>query len=108
MQEVEMKALLTEEKYRYLKTLLPHKFRKINEDNITTVKFLPQDVRVRYSDKFREVVFKGTDDPTELARQEISIPLHTVEDCEKMIDLLKGLGLQQHPGVHLAGVLKLA
>jgi hypothetical protein len=98
MQEVEIKALLTEEKYRYLKTLLPHKFSKINEDNITTVKFLPQDVRVRYSDKFREVVFKGMDDPTALARKEISIPLQTTEDCQNMIELLKGLGLQQHPG----------
>jgi adenylate cyclase class IV len=96
MKEVEIKALLNEDKYRYLKGLLPARFRKINEDNVTTVKFRPTDVRVRYSDKVKEVVWKDTD-PTELSRKEVSINLNSVEDCHKMIALLDAAGLQQHP-----------
>ncbi|MBU2562002.1 MAG: hypothetical protein KKD17_06935 [Nanoarchaeota archaeon] len=96
MKEVEIKALLTEERYRYLKTLLPHKFRKVYEDNITTVKFRPHDVRVRYSDRVREVVLKDVD-PTKVSRNELTIRLNTVDDCHKMIALLESVGLQQHP-----------
>ncbi|MFC1741290.1 hypothetical protein ACFL3V_02020 [Nanoarchaeota archaeon] len=94
--EVEIKALLTEERYRYLKTLLPHKFTKINEDTMTTIKFKPADVRVRYSDKMKEVVFKSGD-PTHYARDELSIVLKDDEDCGKMISLLESVGLQQEP-----------
>jgi len=98
MQEVEIKALLTEERYRYLKGLLPARFQKVNDDNITTIKFRPHDVRVRYSDKKREVIFKsGDDDPAAVSREEISIPLQTQEDCDKMVALLDAVGLSQHP-----------
>jgi CYTH domain-containing protein len=97
LKEVEIKALLTEERYRYLKTLLPHKFTKINEDTVTTVKFKPTDVRVRYSDKMREVVFKGKDNPSAIERNEFSISLKDMDDCNKMIALLEGIGLSQHP-----------
>ncbi|MBW2997140.1 hypothetical protein KY349_02240, partial [Candidatus Woesearchaeota archaeon] len=97
MQEVEIKALLTKEKYNYLKALLPNRYRKVNEDNITTVKFKPRDVRVRYSDKLREVVFKDTD-PTKFSRNEISINLKDIDDCHNMIALLNEMGLEQHPG----------
>jgi CYTH domain-containing protein len=95
--EVEIKSLLNEDKYRYLKTLLPHKFTKINEDKVTTIKFKPADVRVRYSDKMREVVFKGRDDPSAIERNELSIKLNDMDDCDKMISLLEGIGLSQHP-----------
>ncbi|MBI5881305.1 hypothetical protein HZB90_04200 [archaeon] len=96
MKEIEIKALLTAEKYSELKSALPKKFRKINEDNITTIKFKPQDVRVRYSEKLREVVFKDTD-PTKVSRKEVSINLAGIEDCHNMVSLLKELGLEQHP-----------
>lgn len=94
--EVELKAILTKDKYRYLKTLLPHRFKQVNQDKITTVKFRPHDVRVRYSDKLREVVLKDAD-PTKVTRKEITIPLATMDDCHNMIALLDSLGLQQHP-----------
>jgi hypothetical protein len=97
VKEVEIKSLLTEDKYKYLKTLLPHKFTKIDEDKVTTIKFRPADVRVRYSDKMREVVFKGKDDPAAIERNELSISLKDQEDCDKMISLLEGVGLSQHP-----------
>ena len=96
MQEVEIKALLTEEKYQELKSSLPDKFRLINKDNITTIKFKPKDVRVRYSDKINELVFKDGD-PTVYARKEISINLKDKEDCMRMISFLEELGLSQEP-----------
>lgn len=87
---------MTEERYRYLKGLLPARFHKINEDNITTIKFRPADVRVRYSDRLREVVWKDTD-PTKEVRNEVTIRLNTIEDCHKMVSLLEAAGLSQHP-----------
>jgi len=97
VQEIEIKALLTKEKYEELKRTLPVKFRKVNEDSVTTVKFTPKDVRVRYSEKLREVVFKAMDDPTMLSRKEISINLKDIDDCHRMVELLSDLGLEQHP-----------
>jgi adenylate cyclase class IV len=96
VQEIEIKALLTEEKYDELKRTLPLKFRKINEDSITTIKFKPKDVRVRYSQKLREVVFKDGD-PTIYSRNEISINLGSIDDCRKMVALLEEMGLEQEP-----------
>jgi hypothetical protein len=96
LKEIEIKALLTEEKYSELKSLLPKRFRKVNEDNITTIKFKPHDVRVRYSEKLREVVFKEGD-PTMYSRKEISINLRDMEDCHRMISLLESLGLEHEP-----------
>lgn len=96
--EVELKSLLTEERYRYLKTLLPHKFRKVNEDSVTTIKFRPIDVRVRYSGRMSEVVFKGKDDPAAIERPEFSIRLGGMDDVNKMVTLLESIGLSQHPG----------
>ncbi|MBW2965026.1 hypothetical protein KY363_06220 [Candidatus Woesearchaeota archaeon] len=95
--EVEIKSLLTEDRYRYLKTLLPHRFTKINEDSVTTIKFRPTDVRVRYSARMREVVFKGKDDPAAVERPEFSIPLKDMDDVDKMVKLLENVGLSQHP-----------
>jgi hypothetical protein len=97
VQEIEVKALLTKEKYEELKRTLPAKFRKINDDRVTTIKFKPKDVRVRYSDKLHEVVFKAMDDPTMLSRKEISINLKDIDDCHRMVELLSDLGLEQHP-----------
>ena len=96
VQEIEIKALLTKDKYNYLRTLLPHRYTKINEDNVTTVKFRPKDVRVRFSDKINEVVFKDTD-PTKFSRKEISIGLKGIDECNAMIELLKAVGLEEHP-----------
>lgn len=96
VQEIEIKSLLTKEKYEELKKVLPERFKKIDEDSITTIKFKPKDIRVRYSDKVKELIFKDGD-PTQFSRKEISIDLGSLENCEKMITLLTALGLEQHP-----------
>ena len=94
--EIEIKALLTKEKYSELKSVLPQRFKKINEDTITTVKFKPHDIRIRFSDKIQEVVLKDVD-PTKFSRKEISINLEGIDDCHNMISLLRGIGLEEHP-----------
>lgn len=94
--EIEIKALLTKEKYDELRLLLPQKFKKINEDVITTVRFKPKDVRVRYSDKIKELVFKDAD-PTTFSRKEVTIDLKDMEDCHSMVALLKELGFKDDP-----------
>lgn len=94
--EIEIKSLLSKEKYEFLKTILPQKFKKINEDSITTVRFKPKDIRVRFSDKISELVFKDGD-PTVMSRNEISIDLKDKNECHKMISLLKELGFEEDP-----------
>lgn len=94
--EIEIKALLTKEKYEELGKVLPQKFKKINEDVITTVRFKPKDVRVRYSDKIKELVFKDAD-PTAFSRKELTINLKNREDCHNMVALLKELGFKDDP-----------
>src|SRR3989338_10098633 len=94
--EIEIKSLLTKEKYQELKTVLPQKFQKINRDSITTIRFKPKDIRIRYSDKLNELVFKDGD-PTHFSRTELTINLKDKEDCQQMIYLLKELGFKDDP-----------
>ncbi len=96
MKEIEIKSLLTREKYDSLKEILPQKFKKINEDSITTVRFKPKDIRVRFSDKINELVFKDGD-PTTFSRNEISINLKDRDECQKMISLLRHIGFNDDP-----------
>ncbi len=96
MNEIEVKSLLTEQKYDELRKVLPQKFKKINEDTITTVKFKPKDVRVRYSDKINELVFKDAD-PTTVSRKEVTVNLQSLPDAHAMIAVLKEMGFQQDP-----------
>jgi adenylate cyclase class IV len=93
--EIEIKSLLTRDKYEELKGILPARFRLINSDSITTVKFRP-DVRVRYSDKLNEVVFKDGD-PTHYARNEICINLGGRDDCLNMVRMFRSLGMEEEP-----------
>ncbi len=94
--EIEIKSLLTKERYEELKITLPQKFQKINHDAITTIRFKPKDIQVRYSDKLNELVFKDGD-PTHFSRKEITINLKDKEDCYQMISLLKELGFKDDP-----------
>ena len=94
--EIEIKSLLTKEKYKELKEILPQKFKKIDEDFITTFRFKPKDIRIRFSDKISEIVFKDKD-PTAVSRKEISINLKDKDECLKMIDLLRELGFKDDP-----------
>jgi len=94
--EIEIKSLLTKEKYHQLKESLPKRFKKIDEDFITTFRFKPKDIRVRFSDKIAEMVFKDKD-PAAISRKEISINLKDKDECLKMIDLLRELGFKDDP-----------
>lgn len=96
MKELEIKSLLTKEKYEELQKILPQKFQKINDDSITTIRFRPKDLRVRYSNKLNELVFKDGD-PTHFSRKEITINLKEKDDCNQMINLLKELGFKDDP-----------
>ena len=96
VREVEIKALLSEQKYGELCELLPKKFTKVNEDVITTTRFRPNYILVRHSDKIREIVFKDGN-PTSVSRNELSINLKDRGDCEKTIALLKQLGFKNDP-----------
>jgi len=96
VREVEIKALLSEQKYGELCELLPKKFTKVNEDVITTTRFRPNYILVRHSDKIREIVFKDGN-PTSFSRNELSINLRDRGDCEKTIALLKQLGFKNDP-----------
>jgi hypothetical protein len=94
--EIEIRALLTKEKYEQLKSLLPQKFKQITEDKVTTIKFQPPDVRIRFSDNFQEIVYKSGNS-THDSRKEISVKLNSKEDCEKMIEILRNTGLKEEP-----------
>ncbi|MBW3003506.1 hypothetical protein KY328_03525 [Candidatus Woesearchaeota archaeon] len=94
--EIEIKALLTKEKYDELKLFLNEEYKKVNQDKITTFRFRPKDVRVRYSDKINEIVFKDGD-PTVHARDEVSVNLGSVDDCHRMIEILRMLGFKDDP-----------
>ena len=96
LKEIEIKSLLTKEKYEELKRILPEKFKQVNKDSITTVRFKPKDIRVRYSDKIKELIFKDGD-ATTISRKEMSINLGSLEDCQNMILMLKELGFSDDP-----------
>ena len=94
--EIEIKALLSEEKYEQLKKVLALRYKKVNEDTITTVRFRPKDIRVRYSDKINELVVKEGD-PTIFSREEVCINLGSNEDARQMIALLRNIGFKDDP-----------
>jgi adenylate cyclase class IV len=96
MREVEIKALLTEEQYHQLQDVLRERYEKIEDDTITTHRFRPHDVRVRYSDKITELVYKS-DDPTVHDRQEITINLKDLNDARSTLLMLEALGFKQDP-----------
>ncbi len=96
MKEIEIKSLLTKEKYEELQKILPQRYQKINEDSITTIRFKPKDLRVRYSNQLNELVFKDGN-PTNFSRKEITINLKEKDDCNQMINLLKELGFKDDP-----------
>lgn len=56
VQEVEIKALLTEQQYNELRDSLKKQHKAINQDEITTFRFRPKDILVRWSNKIKEIV----------------------------------------------------
>ena len=96
VQEVEIKALLTEKQYNDLRDSLPKTCKTINQDEITTFRFRPKDIRVRWSNKIQELVYKDGD-PTSFSRKEITVNLAQKQDCESMLALLRELGFKDDP-----------
>jgi adenylate cyclase class IV len=91
--EIEIKSLLTEDKYNQLLGYLKENFRMIGKDSIHTIKFLPGDIRLRKSGKIKEVVCKEPD-VTKVGRKEIKIPIADDEDFDAMQEMLLMLGLE--------------
>jgi hypothetical protein len=98
--EIELKALLTREQHDRLAEELPRRLNKVNEETVHTTRYRrnggPEDVRARYSDKTIELVSKEGD-PTQLARREIKIPLHSRDTLDHFVLVLEGMGLQPDP-----------
>jgi adenylate cyclase class IV len=83
MFEIEIKALLSEEKYNQLKEQLPKQFEQINHETLHTTRYNPGDVRLRYSDTTAEVVIK-TGEPTTVSRQETIVPVASKEELQRI------------------------
>jgi len=94
--EIEMKALLTEEQYSKLSQELNERLQLINEDTIHTTRFSPGDLRLRHSNKIREVICKDGD-ATSVSRKEVSVKLPEQEDLEKFKQLFEILGFKPYP-----------
>lgn len=94
--EIEIRAVLTEQKYEELKKLLPQKFKQVNNDTITTVRFRPKDVRVKYSNKGCEFVCKD-EDVMKFSRNELTVKLSSEKDGKAMEEALKRLGFNHDP-----------
>lgn len=91
-----MRAVLTQQKYEELKKLLPSKFKQINSDVITTVRFRPKDVRVKYSNKGCEFVYKD-EDVMKFSRNEVTVKLAGEKDGKAMEEALNRLGFSNDP-----------
>jgi adenylate cyclase class IV len=96
VQEIEIKALLSKEKYEALLKTLPQRFKQIEQDSITTFRFRPKDIRVRYSSKLFELVMKDGD-VTDVSRVEHTINLKDEDACKKMISALRFLDFKDDP-----------
>ena len=94
--EIELRAVLTESRYEDLKKLLPQKFKQINSDTITTIRFRPKDVRVKYSNKGCEFVYKD-EDVMKFSRNEVTVKLAGEKEGKAMEDALKMLGFKNDP-----------
>lgn len=90
--EIEIKSLLNKNKYDELLSFFRSEYLEINDEIIHTTRYLPNDLRLRYSDKTFEVVYKdGT--PTSICRKEIIVPL---QDMNHLIYLEKIFLLEQY------------
>lgn len=94
--EIEMKSILSKEKYEQLAKELPSKMKVINEEKIHTTKYTPGDIRLRYSDKMFEIVCKEGD-ATKVCRKEIRLPLHTKEQLDKFGEMLTLMNFKPDP-----------
>jgi hypothetical protein len=94
--EIELKALLSEEKYKQLCSELPSKMRLFNEETIYTTRYRPGDLRLRHSDKRLEIICKDGD-PTKISRKEVKIPLYSQEQLDYLAPMFRLLGFNPDP-----------
>ncbi len=94
--EIEVRAVLTEQRYNELKKELPQKFKQVDKDTITTVRFRPRDVRVKYSNQGCDFVYKD-EDVMKFSRNEITVKLASDKDGKAMEEALKKLGFKHDP-----------
>ena len=93
--EIEIKALLSKEKYESLLEELPKRMRKINEENVQVKKYAPN-MFLRHSKKKVEFVYKQGD-ATDISRKEIIIPLKSKKNLDDLEEILKCLGFTSDP-----------
>jgi hypothetical protein len=96
MHEIELKALLTKEQYDNLISKFNSELEKINEESLHTIAFIPQDIRIRYSEKRRELIYKDKE-CTNIKRKEIIVNLENEEDISKLRDIFLSLNLEEVP-----------
>ena len=91
--EIELKALLTEQKYNELSELLLKDYFKINDDVIHSTRYRPGDITLRFSNKIFELVQKSGD-PTNIIRKETKLSFENKEDFDKMKNIFDDLKIQ--------------
>lgn len=94
--EIELKSLLSKGQYERLYAELPKRTRLFNEETIHTTRYRPSDIRLRYSDKAVEVVWKEGD-PTKISRRELKIPLRYRKMLEYFSKILAFLNFHPDP-----------
>lgn len=94
--EIELKALLSREKYDELKEKLRNEFELINEESLNTIKFINRnnDIRLRYSDKTFELVFKDKG-VMNISRNKNIINLNGKNEVDNFVKLFKLLGFKE-------------
>lgn len=92
--EIEIKALLSESKFAQLLNTFSQSMALINEEKLYSRRYRPNDLRLRYSDKRKEIVFK-TGGVTSVIRRELIIPLKSMHEIKffEMLFLLLGFKL---------------
>ena len=93
--EIELKALLSEEKYKELIETLSS-FKLIDEDSIHTTRYRPGDIRLRFSKKMFEMVEKQGD-ITQISRKEIVTKIESKEEFEAKKKDLEESGFKADP-----------
>lgn len=98
--EIELRALLSEEKYRELCTKLPLQIKLINKETQYTTKYRlldkKGDIRLRHSDNKFEIVYKD-DSCTCITRNEVAISLTSKEEIDRFSKVLALLNLKADP-----------
>lgn len=94
--EIELKSLLSKEKYDELLNELPRSHRLINTETMHTTRFRPGDVRLRHSDSRFELVSKSGD-ASMMSRKEVKLDLKSKQELDKMSMILEMLDFKADP-----------